>query len=85
MTRGLIFRNQEEEVLYYQCNENKGIDQLRSYREADLRPCFLICKTLALSQGGSYSVVPRPPKSEILNADPSDEVVSRFVPYLVLP
>ena len=84
MTRGLILHNQEEEVLYYQCNKNKGTDQLRSYREADLCLCFRICKTPAHSQRGSYSVVPQLPKSEILNADPYAEVVSRFVPYLVI-
>ena len=27
-------------------SENKGADQLRGYREADLRLCFRICKTL---------------------------------------
>ena len=26
------------------CSENKGTDQLRGYREADLRLCFRICK-----------------------------------------
>ena len=31
------------------CSENKGADQLRSYREADLRLCFRICKTLVFS------------------------------------
>ena len=25
------------------CSENKGADQLRGYREADLRLCFCIC------------------------------------------
>ena len=30
--------------LYYPCSENKGADQLRGYREADLRLCFRICK-----------------------------------------
>ena len=84
MTGGLIFRNQEEEALYYKCNENKGTDQICSYREADLRLCFRICKTMAHSQQGSYSVVPQLPKSEILNADPSAKVESRFVPYLVI-
>ena len=29
--------------LYYLCSENKGADQLRGYREADLRLCFRIC------------------------------------------
>ena len=28
--------------------ENKDTDQLRGYREADLHPCFRICKTLIL-------------------------------------
>ena len=28
----------------YPCSENKGADQLRGYREADLRLCFHICK-----------------------------------------
>ena len=32
--------------LYYLCSENKGDDQLRGYREADLRLCFRICKML---------------------------------------
>ena len=34
------------EGLYYLCSENKGADQLRGYREADLRLCFRICKML---------------------------------------
>ena len=44
--KGLKFCIQEEEVLYYPSSENKGADQLRGYREADLRLCFLICRTL---------------------------------------
>ena len=31
------------------CSENTGADQLRGYREADLRLCFRICKTLMFS------------------------------------
>ena len=31
------------------CSENKGADQLRGYREADLRLCFRICKSLVFS------------------------------------
>ena len=38
MARGLKFRIQKLEGLYYPCSENKG------YREADLRLCFHICK-----------------------------------------
>ena len=31
------------EGLYYLCSENKGGDQLRGYREADMRLGFRIC------------------------------------------
>ena len=31
--------------LYYLCSENKGADQLRGYREADLCLCLRICKS----------------------------------------
>ena len=34
---------------YYLCSENKGADQLRGNREADLRISFRICKTFVLS------------------------------------
>ena len=37
MARGLKFQILIEEGLHYQCSENKGADQLHSYREADLR------------------------------------------------
>ena len=43
MARGLKFRTWVEERLYYPYSENKGADQLRSYRAADLRLCFRIC------------------------------------------
>ena len=46
MARGLKFRIYKVEGLYYLCSENKVADQLRGYREADLRLCFRICKTL---------------------------------------
>ena len=49
MARGLKFRIQKVEGLYYPCRVNKGVDQLRGYREADLRLCFRICKTLVFS------------------------------------
>ena len=35
------------------CFENKGADQLRGYREADLRLCFHICKKPVFSRRGS--------------------------------
>ena len=40
--------------LYYLCSENKGADQLRGYREADLHLCFRICKKPVFSQQGSF-------------------------------
>ena len=36
-------------IVYILCSENKSADQLRGYREADLRLCFRICKTLVFS------------------------------------
>ena len=42
MARGLKFLFQKVEGLYYPCSENKGADQLRGFREADLRLCFRI-------------------------------------------
>ena len=44
MARGLKFRILKVEGLYYPYSENKGADQLRGYREADLRLCFRIYK-----------------------------------------
>ena len=44
--RSLKFRIYVEEELYYLSSENKGADQLRGYREADLRLCFRICRLL---------------------------------------
>ena len=40
--------------MYFPYGKNKGADQLRGYREADLRLCFRICKKLVFSQQGSY-------------------------------
>ena len=56
MARGLNFRFQKVEGLYYPCSENKGADQLRGYREADLPLCFHIhvCKKPFFSRRGSY-------------------------------
>ena len=56
MARGLKFRIEKVEVLYYLCSENKGADQLRGYREADLRLCFRICKNPVFSCRGSFYV-----------------------------
>ena len=40
--------------MYYTCSENKDADQLRGYREADLRLCFRPCKLLVFSRTGSF-------------------------------
>ena len=52
MARGLKFGIKKVEELYYLCSENKGADQLCGYREADLRLCFRIRKTLVFSRRG---------------------------------
>ena len=49
MARCMKFRIEKVEGLYYLCSENNGADQPRGYREADLRLCFHICKTLVFS------------------------------------
>ena len=51
--RSLKFRLNEEEGLYYPFSENKGADQLRGYREADLRLCFRQGILLVFPCGGS--------------------------------
>ena len=42
MDRGLKFRMYKVDGLYYLSSENKGADQLRRHRVADLRLCFRI-------------------------------------------
>ena len=44
--------------MYYPCSENKDADQLRGYREADLRLCFRPCKLLVFSRTGSFHLLP---------------------------
>ena len=39
--------------MYYPSSENKGADQLRSNRKADLHLCFGICKKPVFSYRGS--------------------------------
>ena len=56
--RDLKFQIKEVEGLYYPCSENKGADQLRGYREADLRLCFRICKNPVFSRRGSINYIP---------------------------
>ena len=43
--------------MYYPCSENKGADQLRGYREADLRLCFRIGKIPVFSRCGSIIIM----------------------------
>ena len=40
---------QEEVEVFYPCSENKGADQLRGYREADLCLCFRVWRLLVSS------------------------------------
>ena len=54
------------EGLYYPYSENKGADQLRGYREADLRLCFRICKKPVSSRCGSYKPGESDPKFRFL-------------------
>ena len=53
IARSLKFWLNEEEGLYYPFSENKGADQLRGYREADLRLCFRQGMLLVFPCGGS--------------------------------
>ena len=53
--RSLKFWSLVEEELYYPSSENKGDDQLRGYREADLRLCFRPRRLLVFPWGGSVS------------------------------
>ena len=41
----------------YLSSENKGADQLRGYREADLRLCFRLCRLLVFPWGGSFMML----------------------------
>ena len=41
------------EELYYPYSKKKGADQLRGYREADLRLCFRLCRLLVFPRRGS--------------------------------
>ena len=51
--RSLKFWIYEVEGLYYPCSENKAADQLRGYREADLRLCFRLGRLFVFPCGGS--------------------------------
>ena len=55
IVRGSKFWIKKVEGLSYLCSENKGAEQLRGYREADLRLCFRLCKKPVFSRRGSYA------------------------------
>ena len=48
MARDWKFCIQKVKELYLPCSENKGADQLRGYREADLRLCFRIMQIVGI-------------------------------------
>ena len=70
--RFLKFRTKKEEGLYYPCSENKGADQLRGYREADLRLCFRLCRLLVFLCSGSNTNKP------LLNTTKSSTIIIVF-------
>ena len=43
--------------MHYPCGENKGADQLRGYREADLRLCFRIYAKSRFSHDAAHIIV----------------------------
>ena len=65
--------------MYYPCSENKGADQLRGYREADLRLCFRPCKLLVFSRTGSILILKWLSCCYMLHNEPRHEK-TRFLP-----
>ena len=57
MASGLKFQTWEVEGLHYLSSENKGADQLRCDRSADLLLYFRICKKQVFSCSGSWYVL----------------------------
>ena len=53
LARILKFWIYVQEELYYPSSGNKGADQLRGNREANLRLCFRLCRLLVFPWGGS--------------------------------
>ena len=56
MARGLKFRIYKVEGLYYLSSENKGSDQLRGHRKADLCLCFHIYATRLFSHDATQMI-----------------------------
>ena len=63
--------------MYYQCSENKGADQLRSYCEADLRLCFRVGKNPVFSWRGSMY-------SGFNNTDISVKIIASFMRHQMI-
>ena len=59
MARSLNFRILQIEGLYCLCSENKGADQLRGYREADLRLYFANAKRLFSHDAAQIDMIQR--------------------------
>ena len=57
MARGLKFRSKKVEGSFYLCSENNGADQLRGYREADLRHFFAYTKSLFSHDAAQFSCI----------------------------
>ena len=64
--------------MHFPCGENKCADQLRDYREADLRLCFRICKKPVFSRRGSNSWDPYL-KYDINKIERMQRKVARFI------
>ena len=52
--------------MYNPSSQNKGADQLRGYREADLRLCFRLCRLLVFPWGGSNVIMKEKKRKRIL-------------------
>ena len=64
--------------MYYRSGEHKGADQLRGYREADLRLCFRICKNPVFSRRSSMVLV-RPELGEnVRNEDSMNNSLAEY-------
>ena len=68
--------------MYYPSSENKGADQLRGYREADLHLCFRICRLLVFSRGGSNSFMLK--ESNIIDVEDERHFVMECTSHLIL-
>ena len=65
--------------MYYPCSENKGADQLRGYRKADLRLCFRLGKNPVLSWRGPLVSVNRAISPQVSENKGTGQLCSAFV------